>query len=76
MSSDTERFDRWIAHFRLSVPDLRMVTMLEREEDNQRYIVVEYENGLMGPVVSPFRTERSACSPALPCWPTTRPTLG
>lgn len=47
--ADSARFERWIAHFRTAVPDLRTVTTVERPEDRNRYIVVEYQNGLKAP---------------------------
>ena len=46
---DPVRFDRWIAHFRTAIPDLKTVSTVERPEDRNRYIVVEYENGLKAP---------------------------
>ncbi len=46
---DAARFDRWIEHFRTAIPDLKTVTTMSRPEDNHRYIVVEYENGLQAP---------------------------
>jgi len=46
---DPKRFARWIAHFRTAIPDLKTVSTVERPEDRNRYIVVEYENGLKAP---------------------------
>lgn len=46
---DRVRFDRWIEHFRTAIPDLKTVSTVERPEDRNRYIVVEYENGLKAP---------------------------
>jgi len=46
---DPARFARWIAHFRTAIPDLKTVSTVERPEDRNRYIVVEYENGLKAP---------------------------
>jgi len=46
---DPTRFARWIAHFRTAIPDLKTVSTVERPEDRNRYIVVEYENGLKAP---------------------------
>ncbi len=44
-----ERFSKWIGHFRTAIPDLKTVSTVERPEDRNRYIVVEYENGLKAP---------------------------
>lgn len=44
-----DRFARWIKHFRTAIPDLKTVSTVERPEDRNRYIVVEYENGLKAP---------------------------
>ena len=49
LAADPDRFDRWIAHFRTAVPDLRNVATVERPEDNHRYIIVEYDSGLRAP---------------------------
>lgn len=43
------RFQQWIEHFRTAIPDLRTVSTVERPEDRNRYIVVEYQNGLTAP---------------------------
>jgi hypothetical protein len=48
-SQDSERFSRWIAHLRTALPDLRDISVTERDEDRHRYLVVEYENGLRAP---------------------------
>lgn len=49
LESDQVRFGRWLAHFQTAVPDLKTVTTVLRPEDNARYIVVEYQNGLKAP---------------------------
>lgn len=46
---EPDRFARWIEHFRTAIPDLKTVSTVERPEDRNRYIVVEYENGLKAP---------------------------
>ena len=46
---DPARFNRWIEHFRTAIPDLKSVSTVARPEDNHRYIVVEYANGLKAP---------------------------
>ena len=46
---DPARFGRWIEHFRTAIPDLKTVSTIERPEDRNRYVVVEYQNGLQAP---------------------------
>ncbi len=48
-SESRDRFQRWIEHVRTAIPDLRDVTVTEREEDRHRYLIVEYANGLKAP---------------------------
>ncbi len=45
----TKRFQGWIEHVRTAIPDLRDVSVVDREEDRHRYLIVEYENGLRAP---------------------------
>jgi predicted ATPase len=47
--AEQERFDRWIAHVRTALPEIRTIRTIERHEDRHRYLVVEYENGLEAP---------------------------
>lgn len=47
--SHRERFERWIAHMKTVIPDLRGIEVVDREEDRHRYLMVEYENGLHAP---------------------------
>ncbi len=47
--ADPARFDRWVAHFRTAIPDLKTIHTMSRPEDNHRYIVVEYQSGLQAP---------------------------
>lgn len=47
--ADESRFSRWINHVQTAIPDLKTVSTVTREEDNSRYIVVEYKNGLKAP---------------------------
>jgi hypothetical protein len=44
-----EHFERWLEHVRTAIPDLRNVTVVERDEDRHRYLVVEYTSGLRAP---------------------------
>ncbi len=44
-----ERFERWIAHVRTALPDLKMVETVERPEDKHRYLLVAYDSGLKVP---------------------------
>ncbi len=43
------RFEDWIAHVRTAIPSVRTVRTVEREEDRHRYLVIEYDNGLVAP---------------------------
>jgi predicted ATPase len=43
------RLREWIAHVRTALPDIKTIRTVERSEDRQRYLVVEYENGLRVP---------------------------
>lgn len=38
-------FTDWLAHLRTALSDIRSVDVILREEDQHRYLVVEYENG-------------------------------
>lgn len=49
LRTDAERYQRWVAHLRSALPDLRSVETVERPEDRHRYLVVAYENGLRAP---------------------------
>ncbi len=44
-----ERLERWVAHLRTSLPDLRAVRTVERPDDRSRYLEVTYANGLVAP---------------------------
>lgn len=43
------RFDRWVAHVREALPDIRTIDTAERPEDRHRYLVVRYRSGLEAP---------------------------
>lgn len=48
-SSSDQRFERWVAHVRSALPDLKTIRTIERPEDRHRYLVLEYSNGLEAP---------------------------
>ena len=43
------RLREWIEHLRTALPDLKNIKTVERREDRQRYLVLEFENGLRVP---------------------------
>lgn len=47
--NNSKQFDRWIEHFRTAIPDLKTVSTVDRPEDRNRYLVVEYQSGLKAP---------------------------
>lgn len=48
-SRDPDRFRRWIQHVRTALPEVRTVETVERPEDRNRYLVVEYQTGFRAP---------------------------
>ena len=44
-----EAFERWIAHLRTALPDLKSVDTIERPEDRHRYLQINYNTGLSAP---------------------------
>ncbi len=46
---DSAGFERWIEHLRTAITDLKTVFTIERPEDRNRYIVVEFQSGLKAP---------------------------
>lgn len=42
-------FDRWMAHVRTALPDLKTIETIERPEDKHRYLRIVYESGLTVP---------------------------
>ena len=48
-NTDKKRFDDWIAHLRTALPDLCNVRTVDRADDRHRYLVLDYEGGLMTP---------------------------
>lgn len=44
-----ERYEDWISHLRMALPDLVGVRTVEREDDKHRYLMLQYEGGLEVP---------------------------
>ena len=44
-----EQYERWLDHVRESLPDIKKISTLERQEDRHRYLVLHYKNGLEAP---------------------------
>ncbi|NWG17608.1 MAG: AAA family ATPase [Chloroflexi bacterium] len=44
-----DRLAQWIKHIQTALPDVDNIRTVERPEDRHRYLVVEYENGLVAP---------------------------
>jgi predicted ATPase len=42
---DKPRYERWIAHVRTALEDIRDIDVVERDEDRHKYIVVKYVTG-------------------------------
>ena len=42
---DRPRFERWIAHVRTALEDIRDIDVVERDEDRHKYIVIQYATG-------------------------------
>ena len=49
LQKDRKQFERWLAHVRTALPDVKHVGTVERPEDKHRYLVVEYQTGLRAP---------------------------
>jgi predicted ATPase len=49
MTTRRPDFERWIAHLRTALHDLKMIETIERPEDKHRYLRVVYESGLTVP---------------------------
>ncbi|MEW6251686.1 MAG: ATP-binding protein [Planctomycetota bacterium] len=45
-ASSPKRFERWIEHVRTALPDVKDISTVLREEDRNRYLVIEYATGL------------------------------
>ncbi|MBI4327841.1 MAG: AAA family ATPase [Chloroflexi bacterium] len=44
-----ERFQYWLAHLQVALPDLQGIRVVEREDDKHRYLVLGYQGGLQVP---------------------------
>lgn len=42
-------FNRWIEHIRVSLPDIKNMDVMEREEDRHKYLKIEYDTGVKVP---------------------------
>lgn len=49
LARDRKRFKQWVAHLRTALPDLKTVKTILRQEDRHRYLMLEYESGLVVP---------------------------
>ncbi|BCM88670.1 hypothetical protein IAD21_00511 [Abditibacteriota bacterium] len=43
------RFNQWLAHLRTSLPDLKDIRVVRREDDRHLYLMVRYESGVEVP---------------------------
>ena len=43
------RFKQWIDHVRTALPDVEDITVVERQDDRHRYIVIHYSGGAQVP---------------------------
>jgi len=48
-TANPAQFDRWIAHVRTALPDLKAIETIERPEDKHRYLRILYDTGLTVP---------------------------
>jgi hypothetical protein len=44
-----DSFERWVAHVRTALPDIKTIETVQREEDKHRYIRIVYTTGLKAP---------------------------
>jgi len=49
LRQDQKRFRAWLDHVRTALEDINDVNSVERPEDKQRYLVIEYKNGAKVP---------------------------
>jgi len=47
--NNREFLNSWISHIQTALPDIRNIRTIERPEDRHRYLVVEYDTGLVAP---------------------------
>jgi predicted ATPase len=48
-SENRDRLDRWIAHVRTALPDVKAIRTVESPDTKHRHLVIEYDNGLIVP---------------------------
>ena len=48
-SRDSDQFQAWLAHVRTVLPDVKDIRTVLREEDQHRYIMIDYQNGASVP---------------------------
>lgn len=46
---DPKKFKEWISHLQTALPDIKDIRTIEREDDRHKYLVIEYESGLVVP---------------------------
>jgi hypothetical protein len=49
LRGEKQVFQRWLAHLKTALPDIRRITTVERADDRHRYLQITYENGLIAP---------------------------
>lgn len=47
--ADFDSYSAWVGHVRTALPDIESVSIVERREDRQRYLLVRYRGGLEVP---------------------------
>ena len=47
--ADPKRFQRWIDHIQMVLPDIETIRIVERSEDKHRYLMIRYQGGLEVP---------------------------
>jgi predicted ATPase len=49
LRKDATRFKQWLDHVRTALPDVENITVVERQDDRHRYIVIHYSGGAQVP---------------------------
>jgi len=49
MKNNPDNFEKWLAHIRTALPEIKAIYTIERPEDRHRYLMVEYRDGLQLP---------------------------
>jgi predicted ATPase len=49
LRKNKKRFNNWLSHIRLALPDIKDIKTVEREDDRHRYLKVHYNNGIEVP---------------------------